>query len=454
MTKMMSDPEIGDLLRQLENHPDYEGFSDIEKRNLHLLRKSHNRAVKTPVELMKKLARQRTITTDKWKEAKEKKDFSLVQGELEALIKLTKKHASILAEVLEIPEENMYDALFDLYEPGMTSAKVTELFNELKEGLIPLVKKCVESSKQPDRTAIDRNLPVNVQKKVADKLIEFIEYDLDRGRLDETEHPFTTGYYDDVRITTHYHEDKPSSSIYSILHEGGHALYEQNLNREWIFQPIGTACSLGFHESQSRFVENTVGRSREFWEYFLPFYKDFTGDIYADVNLEDIYRAVNAVNPSKIRIEADEVTYTLHVIIRFEIERDLIAGKISVADLPKIWNDKYKQYLGIDIENDAEGVLQDTHWYSGMVGYFPTYVLGNIIGSQLVHSMEKEIPEWKELVAKGEFTKVKNWMINNVHEKGHILDSLDLIKKITGEELSVKYFLNYLNEKYGQIYGF
>lgn len=453
-TRMRSDPETGELLDRIENDPNYSNLSIIEKRNIFLIRKLYNRAVKTPVDLMMELIRQRTITTSRWKEAKEKKDFSLIQDDLEKLFVLTKKYAEILAEVLEIPVENKYDALLDFYEPGMNSAKVSKLFDELKEGLIPLIKKCTESSKQPDTTAIDRNVPVNKQKEIASKLMEFIQYDLDRGRLDETEHPFTIGYYDDVRITTHYYVDKPSSAIFSTLHEGGHALYEQNLNREWMYQPIGAYCSLGFHESQSRFVENIIGRSREFWEYFLPVLKNLTGDIYTDVSVDDIFPAVNAVKPSKIRIEADEVTYALHVIIRFEIERDLIAGKTNVTDLPKIWNDKYKEYLGIDVENDTEGVLQDTHWYGGSAGYFPTYVLGNIIGSQIVHVMEKEIPDWKDLVAKGEFTGIKKWMVDNVHNHGNIMDSLDLVQKVTGEEINVKYFLKYLNDKYSRIYGF
>jgi carboxypeptidase Taq len=237
-----------------------------------------------------------------------------------------------------------------------------------------------------------------------------------------------------------------------VLHEGGHAIYGQNLKSKWIYQPVGTGCSLGFHESQSRFVENIVGRSREFWVYFFPKLKRLTGNVFSDVASDDFVRAINQVKPSKIRVEADEVTYCLHVIIRFEIERELIAGKIAVTDLPEIWNQKYKDYLGVDIENDSEGVMQDTHWASGYFGYFPTYALGNIYSGQLLAKLEKDVPTWKDQITKGNFRNVKEWLVNNIHHYGNLYDPADLIKKITGEQLNVKPYLEYLDKKYSWIY--
>jgi carboxypeptidase Taq len=231
-------------------------------------------------------------------------------------------------------------------------------------------------------------------------------------------------------------------------------MYGQNLKQEWMYQPVGEACSLGFHESQSRFLENIIGRSREFWIYFLPKFKELTGNIYSDVDLDSFLFAINQVKPSKIRIEADEVTYGLHIIIRFEIERDLMDGKITVADLPEIWNQKYKDYLGVKIENDSEGVMQDTHWASGVQGYFPTYALGNIYSGQILSQTQRVIPDWKKEIMQGNFNNIKKWLIDNVHSYGNLYDPMDLIKKITGEKINVKPYLYYLNEKYSKLYGF
>jgi len=351
-----------------------------------------------------------------------------------------------------------YDALVDIFEPKMTAEAISKVFAELREGLISLIKKCNTAPKQPDISFLKHRVPIDIQRRFAELLAEFIGYDIKSkeagGRLDETEHPFTTGYYDDVRITTHYYEDKFYSSIFSTLHEGGHALYEQNLKPEWIFQPVGTGCSSGIHESQSRFVENIIGRSHEFWNYFLPKLKKLTGDILSDIDLDKFVHAVNHVKPSKIRIEADEVTYCLHIIIRFNLERDLFADRIKVAELPQIWNQSYKQYLGVNIENDSEGVMQDTHWASGLYGYFPSYALGNIYSGQILARMEKDISDWRKQLSKGNFHTIKQWLAKNVHSYGDLYDPADLTKKIVGEEISVKPYLNYLHEKFAKLYEF
>jgi len=454
--RMSTDPEIETLLSKIEKHPDYDTLNELQKRNVYLIRKHYDEQTKLPEKLVVETARQQAITIDVWKKAKAAKNFAMFKPELEKLLELRKEAAGILMEVKATATP--YDALIDIFEPKMTAEMIAEVFGELKEGLVKIMKKCLNAPKQPDTAFLKRKVPLDVQRKISNEIAKFIDYDVEslqaRGRIDETEHPFTTGYYDDVRITTHYYENNMASSLFSILHEGGHAIYDQNLNPEWIYQPIGSSCSLGFHESQSRFVENIVGRSREFWVYFFPKLKQLTGNTFSGVALEDFVRAINHVKPSKIRVEADEVTYCLHVIIRFEIERKLIADKISVADLPSIWNQKYKDYLDVDIENDSEGVMQDTHWAAGYFGYFPTYALGNIYSGQLLNKLEKDVSNWKNQIAKGDFQSIKKWLTENVHHYGNLYDPAELIKKITGKQINVNPYLQYLDKKYSWIYEY
>ena len=454
--KMSTDPEIGVLLRDVMKHPEYDGLDAVQKRNVYLIKKNYDEQTKLPEELVVEIAKQQAITVDTWKKAKAAKNFSMFKPELEKMVDLRKKAAEILMKVKETATP--YDALIDIFETKMTAETISKVFDELKKGLVSLLRKCENAPKQPDISILKRKVPIDTQRKISKALAEFVGYDTESkqagGRIDETEHPFTTGYYDDVRITTHYYEDTFASSLFSVLHEEGHAIYEQNLNPEWIFQPVGTGCSSGFHESQSRFAENIIGRSREFWTYFLPKLKEITGNIFSDVDLDTFVHAINQVKPSKIRVEADEVTYCLHIIIRFNLERDIFADKITVAELPEIWNQSYKKYLGIDIENDSEGVMQDTHWASGYYGYFPSYALGNIYSGQILARMEKDLPDWRKQIAKGNFYDIKQWLVKNVHSYGDLYDPADLIKKITREELDVKPYLNYLNTKYSKLYGF
>ncbi|MEM3622175.1 MAG: carboxypeptidase M32 [Candidatus Bathyarchaeia archaeon] len=454
--RMSTDPEIGKLLEEIMRPSEYEKLDTIQKRNVYLIKKQYDEQTRLPEELVAEIAKQQAITVDVWKKAKAAKNFSMFKPELEKLVELEKKAAEILMKVKETATP--YDALIDIFEPKMTAKTITKVFNELREGLVSLLKKCETAPKQPDVSILKRNVPIDVQRKIAKALAEVVGYDIESreagGRIDETEHPFTTGYYDDVRITTHYYEDNFTSSIFSVLHEAGHALYEQNLKKEWMFQPVGTSCSSGFHESQSRFIENIIGRSREFWVYFLPKLKQITGSILSDVDLDIFVHAVNQVKPSKIRVEADEVTYGLHIIIRFTMERDIFADKIMVKELPEIWNQSYEEYLGVKIENDSEGVMQDTHWASGLYGYFPSYALGNIYSGQILAAMEKDIKNWRKQITEGNLKEVKKWLVENVHSYGNLYDPEDLIRKITGTELNVKPYLNYLNKKYSKLYGF
>jgi len=452
--RMATDPEVGKLLDTMMQHSNYEVLDAIQKRNVDLIRKSYLEQVALPEELVTEMQRQHSIAHDVWRKAKTSNDWKTFMPELEKNVDLAKRAADILMKVKKT--DTSYDALIDIYEAKMTAKDIDQLFTELRSGLIWLMDKIKNSPYQPDTSLLHRRIPIDLQRKISIALTQAVQYDVisknAAGRIDETEHPFTTGYYDDVRITTHYYEDQFTHSLFSILHESGHALYEQQINPEWIFQPVGTACSMGIHESQSRFVENIVGRSLDFWTYFLPKLKNIAGDVISDFDLERFVEAINLVTPTKIRIEADEVTYGLHVIIRFNIEKDLFAGNISVKDLPEIWNQSYKEYLGVKIENYTEGILQDMHWASGDFGYFPCYALGNLYDGQLLAKMNQDMPNWHQDLAKDGFTMVKDWLGQNVHSLGNLYDPPELIKKITTKELTVEPYLKYLNDKYSRIY--
>ena len=454
--KMGTDPEIQRLIEKTKKHPDYGKLDQIEQRNLYLIQKNYDEQTQLPEDLVVEISKQEALTIDIWKKAKASKNYPKFKPELEKLIELKKQAANILMKVKETATP--YDACLDIFEPKMTTERINKIFSKLQEGLVSIIKKCDSTLEKPQTTILERPISIQIQKKIGELLADFIGYDIKTGnsggRIDETEHPFTTGYYDDVRITTHYYPNKFASSVFSILHEGGHAMYEQNLKSNWIYQPVGNSCSMGFHESQSRFVENIVGRSKEFWIYFFPKFKKLTGETFSNIALDDFVHAINYVKPSKIRIEADEVTYCLHIIIRFNIERDIFLDKITVDDLPQIWNEYYMKYLGVHIENDSEGVMQDTHWASGSYGYFPSYALGNIYSGQLLMQMENEIQDWRNQIMNGTFGNIKRWLIDNVHDRGNLYDSPELIKLITGKELSVDPYLGYLKNKYSMIYGF
>jgi carboxypeptidase Taq len=400
-------------------------------------------------DLVTEIQRQSSIANNVWAQAKTANNWELFRPELEKNIDLTKKAAEILMRVKKTATP--YDALIDIYEPGMTAEYISKLFAELKNGLVSLMEK-ISSRKESEAAVLQRHVPAAVQGKIANALAEAVQYDINSrnawGRIDETEHPFTSGYINDVRITTHYYEDMFMSSISSVLHEAGHALYEQNLNPEWIYQPVGSACSTGIHESQSRFVENMIGKSRAFWVYFLPRLKEVTGDLLSDIDADSFVREMNRVKPSKIRIEADEVTYGLHVIIRFNIERELFTGNLSIKDIPELWNQSYKEYLGVEIKNYAEGVLQDMHWSAGNFGYFPCYALGNIYSGQILEKMNMDMPQWQKIMGKEGCAAVINWLVENVHRHGDLYDPQELMKIITGKDVTAGPYLKYLNEKY------
>jgi carboxypeptidase Taq len=454
--RMVVDPEIGRLIEAIMEDKDYGSLDQVQKRNVYLTKKEYDEKTKLPEELVVEMARQSAITVDIWKKAKAANDWEMFKPDLEKLFDLRVKAADILMDVKG--SKTRYDALIDLFESGMTAETITSVFTGMRKGLVKTIADIKGAPRKSNPAILSKMVPVAIQVKIGESLSELIGYDIISpeagGRIDETEHPFTTGYYDDVRITTHYYENKFASSVFSVLHEGGHAIYEQNLPRGWMYQPVGAGCSMGIHESQSRFVENMFGRSLEFWGHYYPTLCELTGGALSGLDLDDFVLAINHVEPSKIRVEADEVTYGLHIIIRFEIERDLFAGKIGIDELPQVWNEKYKEYLGVEIEDDSEGVMQDTHWASGAFGYFPSYALGNIYGGQILEKLAGDLPNYKEMIAEGSFTEMGGWLAENVHKYGNLYDAADLIKIVTGNGLRIEPFLNYLNDKYSKLYGY
>ncbi len=453
--KLSTDPEIGKLLETIQKSPDYQTMGQIEKRNIYLINKGYKEQLALPEKLVSELAMQEALTVNTWKKAKAKKDYALYKADLQKLLDLSKQAAEILMKVKET--KTPYEALIDNFEPKMRADTITATFNQLLAGLKPLIAKIEDCQTKPTAKTINQTVPVENQRAITQLITQTLGYDTAStsagGRVDETEHPFTTGYYDDVRITTHYYQDNPASSIFSVLHESGHALYEQHLNPQWQYQPVGSTCSYGIHESQSRFYENMIGRSKEFWTDFLPKIKQAAPTL-SSMQLDPFVQAINRVERSKIRIEADEVTYSLHIIIRFEIERELFADKITVDELPQVWNQKYSDYLNVKVQDDAEGVMQDTHWASGLYGYFPSYALGNIYGGQILATLSKDLPDWRKELAQGNLEPVNSWLKNNIHSKGDLYDPEELIKLATGKNLDSQPFLQYLNEKYSALYGF
>jgi carboxypeptidase Taq len=452
--RMTTEKEVGGLLELVETKLD--SLNAEQKRNMYLFRRDYDSLTKIPEDLEGQLAKQRAISLEVWKKAKTSNNWKLFEPELKKTMDLSKKRADIISKVRDIPV--LYDAMLDEFERGITSKKISRIFGELQKRLVPLSKKCAEASSEIDTSFLRKIVAKDTQRKIAADLANLIGYDIVSenavGRIDEVEHPFTIGYFDDIRITVHYHEDNVTSMIYAILHEGGHALYEHNLNHDWMYQIIGEAASYGIHESQSRFVENIIGRSSEFIRHYYPRLNEMTSGIFSGVNIEDFVKAMNLVRPSLIRIEADEVTYSLHIIIRFEIERDLFSEKITVSELPQIWNERYKEYLGVEVPDDTRGVLQDTHWASGLYGYFPSYALGNIYDGMLLEKINRDLPDWLSQVGHGNIKPAIDWLARNVHHSASLYDPADLIKVITGKEMTAEPYLDYLEQKYSTLFGF
>jgi len=423
--------------------------SDKEtSRLLYLIWKDYHYASVLPALFVEEFSRLTSQSQQVWAKARVNNDFKSFQPYLEKIVDMCRKQADYYGYTT-----TPYDALMEQYEPGMTTETVTALFSELKDGLIVLLDKIKNSGDKPDDHILRESFDTTHQWDFGLEVVQKLGYDMSRGRQDRSAHPFTTGFHPtDVRITTRVFENDMKSAFFSTVHEAGHAMYEQGLPVEHFGTPFGQAASYGIHESQSRLWENMIGKSLSFWNHFYPRLKELF-PVLKKTSVDDFYRMINTVEPSLIRVEADEVTYSLHIMLRFEIEKMLINEGLKVTDLPEIWNTKMKEYLGVIPPDDKMGVMQDVHWSMGAVGYFPSYALGNLYAAQFLNQAIKEHPGFWNIIRGGEFSILLNWLRDNIHSRGRRLDPLDLVKSVTGGKLSPKPFLKYLNEKYKVIYN-
>ncbi|OMF38241.1 carboxypeptidase M32 [Paenibacillus sp. FSL H8-0548] len=445
--KLATSPELGEWISQLAEGTVYAELSEIDQRLVTETRKEYERSVKIPPQLYQEYVVIASQSESKWEEAKGNNDYASFQPYLEKVISYTNQFIDLWGV-----KATRYDTLLDQYEPGMTVAELDRVFSGLRAKLVPLAAAIAASPHQPDHAFLKQNYDKSAQKAFSLYILEQMGYNFEAGRLDESVHPFATGISPgDVRITTRYLEDDVTSALFGTIHEGGHALYEQNIMEELIGTTLCTGTSMGIHESQSRFWENVIGRSRPFWNrYFGELQKRFPGQL--DVSVDQFYRANNVVNPSLIRIEADELTYNLHIIIRYEIEKLIFNEGARASDLPAIWNEKYKEYLGITPPNDAEGVLQDVHWAGGAFGYFPSYSLGNMYAAQFADTLEKEQKSFWTNVGNGELLPVKEWLSERIYKYGKLRTPSELIQNVTGKPLDPQYLVDYLTKKYTDIY--
>ena len=442
----MTDPELGEIIAELSSRNDLPLDLAADVREA---KRACDRAVKVPERLVSERARVVATAQAVWAEARQNDDFNAFRPHLEAVVRITREMAHAIAG-----GGNAYDALLDEYEPGMTETALKATFSDLRDRLVPLLDKIKGSPNPPTQDVVKRTYPLAGQEAFGRKVMTAMGYDLEAGRLDVSAHPFTNGTLGDVRITTRYSETFLNMALFGTMHEAGHALYEQGLDPKRFRDPAGQACSLGIHESQSRFWENMIGRSRPFWRRYYPELKAAFPGVLDDVAEEGFYRAVNVVEPSLIRVEADEVIYNLHIILRFELESALLAGKLEAKDLPSAWNEKFKSFFGIVPPCDREGVLQDVHWSVGLIGYFPTYALGNLYAAQFMERLRADMPDLDERIAAGRFTDIKGWLNSNIHVHGRRYLPQDLCLRVTGKPLSADPAMAYLTKKFGAIYGF
>lgn len=438
-----TDPRVGELLTAAQP------VDDGQAANLREIRRQYERAVKLPPDLVEELARVTSQAQSAWQHAKEQSDFAAFRPWLEKIVALKRREVDAVGYT-----DSVYDALLDEYEPGATAASVGRVFDGLKRDLIPLVAAIVDAGRQPRRDILRRDYAVDRQAALARAVATAIGYDFDAGRLDVSSHPFcTTLGPGDVRITTRYHPNQFGQAFFGTLHEVGHALYEQGLPADDYGTPLGTACSLGVHESQSRLWENAVGRGRPFWEHFLPRVRAAFPGTLDDVSLDDMLFAVKDVKASFIRVDADEVTYNLHIVFRFELEVALLTGDLAVGDLPGAWAEKFQAAFQLTPPDDAHGCLQDIHWSFGGFGYFPTYTLGNLYAAQFMTAARRELPDLDDDFRRGEFGRLKLWLNEKIHRHGQRYRADALCELVTGEPLNPRHCLDYLKSKYAPLYG-
>ncbi len=441
--------KTGELLEAAERDAAGLDPDSDEAALVRMTRRDYDRQVKLPPDFVAERAREASLSTQIWREARKRNDFAAFRPALQKMVDFARRTADYLGY-----REHIYDALLDLYEPDMKASEVDAVFARLREATVPFVQAIAARGQVIDNTFLYQDYPEEQQKAFGLAVAQAFGYDLRRGRLDVSPHPFASGFNTgDVRITTRYKRRDLTEAPFGIFHEAGHALYEQGVAPELDRTPLARGASLGLHESQSRMWENIVGRSRSFWQHYLPLLQQHFPDQLRGVDVETFYRAVNRVEPSLIRTAADEVTYNLHIMLRFDLEKALLEGRLSVAELPEAWNAKMHEYLGVTPPDDADGVMQDTHWSGGALGYFPTYTLGNILSVQLFEAARNAHPGINDEIGRGQFATLLGWLRQHLHRHGRKFLPREILLRSTGSALTVEPYLRYLHTKFGEIYG-
>ncbi len=445
----LTNPRIGKLLAALQPYASTLRHDDDVAALLRIAQRDYNRAVKIPTPYASEMAHLDAKSYNAWTKARETDNFAAVQPLLEKKLEMCQRLADFLPG-----HAHVADPWIAEYDYGMTVATIRPIFEDLRQWLTSLVR-AIMSKPEIDNSFLHRHYPAQTQLEFTEKAVRSYGYDFQRGRQDLTHHPFMTKFsLGDIRITTRVFEHDGVSALFSSLHEAGHALYEQGINRAYEGSPLANGTSSGVHESQSRLWENLVGRSRAFWHHFYPQFQATFPSQLGDISAEQFYRGINKVDRSLIRVEADEVTYNLHVIIRFELELDMLEGKLAISDLPKAWRERYGDYLGIVPEDDKDGCLQDVHWFSGSIGgAFQGYTLGNIMASQFFDAALKAHPDIPEQIAQGKFDTLRHWLQNNIYQHGAKFSTAELLERVTGGPLSLTPYKRYIETKYGELYN-
>ncbi len=442
-------PEMDDLLSELEESVIVKEPFSIQAVNIREIRQHYDKLTKLPPSLVEEIARVTTISQGIWRQARANSDFKMFEPYLRQIVELKQEKAKALSHEGDL----LYDALLDKSDPGETTANLKKIFGLLRDELIVLIKNIETSGKSPDISFLKSNYPIDKQDTFGRTASKAIGFNFNSGRLDVTTHPFCKDIgIGDIRLTTNYTLNDFRSSFFSTLHESGHGIYQQGLDPSHYGTPMGDFISFGIYESQSRLWENFVGRSKGFWNYFFPKAKQIFPEALGRISLDEFYFSVNDVKKSFIRMKADEVTYNLHVLLRFELEQALICGELSVSDIPNAWNHLFKQYFDLTPPNDAKGCLQDLHWSAGGFGYFPSYTLGNLYAAQLFEQAKEELGDLDSQFSLGNFKPLKSWLTEKIYRQGKRYRSGELIKAITGKPLSHRPLMDHLNTKFGQLY--
>lgn len=441
-------PEVGRMLEDLTPIMDTLDPDSDDVRFIKVTTREFNKYTKVPTEWIQEFAEETTVATQVWQEARAENDFMKYQPNLEKIVDLRRRYADYFS-----PYEHIYDPLLNDFEPGLQTKEVIHIFESLRPLQVDLIKK-IAAKPQVDNSFLHLDYDGQKQWDFGVNVITKFGYDWNHGRQDKSAHPFTIGFgRDDVRITTRITPNLLNTGLFGTMHETGHALYELGVDRTYARTPLEAGASMALHESQSRMYENLVGRSLAFWEHFYPSLQEQFPDQLSGIDLVKFYKGINKVEPSLIRVEADEATYNLHIMLRLEMEIALMEGSLQVKDLPEVWKQKMQDYLGLMPETDADGVLQDIHWSGGMIGYFPTYALGNLVSVQLWERMEQDIPDITDQIRKGEFGELLGWLRMNIHRYGAKYEPQELVERVTGSKIDPAAYIRYLSTKYSDIYG-